>query len=88
MTSMPQRSAICWISSSISAVTLPGDAAGGEGFDNAAETLFLSPIHSEKYLDAAKLRTGLCAERDSKARAKFFAVMPGAGVSPEQAARQ
>jgi hypothetical protein len=33
---------------------LPGDGAGGEGFDNAAETLFLSPIHAEKYLEAAE----------------------------------
>ena len=32
---------------------LPADGAGGEGFDNASETLFLSPIHAEKYLDAA-----------------------------------
>src|SRR5207249_4280033 len=31
---------------------LPADGAGGEGFDNAAETLFLSPIHAEKYLEA------------------------------------
>ncbi|MGC6550879.1 MAG: DUF1592 domain-containing protein [Rubripirellula sp.] len=33
---------------------LPHDGAGGEGFDNAAETLFISPIHAEKYLDAAR----------------------------------
>src|SRR5262245_49800291 len=33
---------------------LPDDGAGGEGFDNAAETLFLSPLHTEKYLVAAK----------------------------------
>lgn len=32
---------------------LPEDGAGGEGFDNAAETLFISPIHAEKYLSAA-----------------------------------
>ncbi len=32
---------------------LPVDGAGGEGFDNAAETLTLSPIHVEKYLDLA-----------------------------------
>jgi len=35
--------------------TLPADSAGGEGFDNAAETLFLSPVYAEKYLEAAKL---------------------------------
>src|SRR5207248_9449095 len=34
--------------------TLPDDGAGGEGFDNAAETLFLSPLHIEKYVEAAK----------------------------------
>jgi hypothetical protein len=34
--------------------TLPDDGAGGEGFDNAAETLFLSPLHLEKYVEAAK----------------------------------
>lgn len=33
---------------------LPSDGAWGEGFDNAAETLFLSPIRAEKYLEAAK----------------------------------
>jgi mono/diheme cytochrome c family protein len=32
---------------------LPEDAAGGEGFSNAAETLTISPIHAEKYLLAA-----------------------------------
>jgi mono/diheme cytochrome c family protein len=32
---------------------LPEDAAGGEGFTNAAETLVISPIHAEKYLEAA-----------------------------------
>src|SRR5262249_44567424 len=33
---------------------LPADGAGGEGFDNAGETLFLTPLLAEKYLDAAK----------------------------------
>lgn len=33
---------------------LPADGGGGEGFDNAAETLFISPIHAEKYLEAAR----------------------------------
>ena len=27
--------------------------AGGEGFNNAAETLTISPIHAEKYVEAA-----------------------------------
>jgi mono/diheme cytochrome c family protein len=66
---------------------LPADAAGGEGFDNAAETLFLSPLHSEKYLETAKLVLDFAA-RDSKARAKIFAASPQAGISEEQAARR
>ena len=34
--------------------SLPEDGAGGEGFDNAAETLFLSPLHAEQYREAAR----------------------------------
>lgn len=33
--------------------SLPQDIAGGEGFDNAAETLGISPIYAEKFLEAA-----------------------------------
>jgi hypothetical protein len=66
---------------------LPVDAAGGEGFDNAAETLFLSPIHSEKYLDAAKFVLQF-ASTDARARARFLSVRPGPGVSPDDAARR
>ncbi|MFI4875986.1 MAG: DUF1587 domain-containing protein, partial [Blastopirellula sp. JB062] len=32
---------------------LPQDPAGGEGFNNASETLIISPIHAEKYVEAA-----------------------------------
>ncbi len=50
--------------------SLPADGAGGEGFDNAAETLFLSPIHAEKYLESA--RTALhYAFSDPKSRTAF-----------------
>jgi len=66
---------------------LPADGAGGEGFDNAAETLFLSPVHGEKYMDAAK-RALEFAVRDSRARSRIGIVAPGPGVSPVQAARQ
>jgi hypothetical protein len=66
---------------------LPVDAAGGEGFDNAAETLFLSPIHSEKYLEAAKFVLQFAAT-DARARARIMSIRPGAGLSPEQAARR
>ena len=49
---------------------LPADGAGGEGFDNAAETLFLSPIHAEKYLEAARQALEYAA-KDPRARAVF-----------------
>jgi mono/diheme cytochrome c family protein len=66
--------------------TLPPDGAGGEGFDNAAETLFLSPIHAEKYLEAAKIALDF-ASKDPRGRAKFLIAAPGPGVTPEAAAR-
>ena len=66
---------------------LPLDGAGGEGFDNAAETLFLSPVHAEKYLDAAKLALDFAA-KDKRSRAKFLVAAPGSGKSPHQAARE
>jgi hypothetical protein len=66
--------------------TLPADGAGGEGFDNAAETLFLSPIHAEKYLEAAQVALTY-ASKDPRARAKFLVAAPRAGVTPEEAAR-
>jgi len=66
--------------------TLPADSAGGEGFDNAAETLFLSPVHAERYLEAAKLALAY-ASKDPRARAKFLIAAPGPGVTPEAAAR-
>jgi mono/diheme cytochrome c family protein len=66
---------------------LPADGAGGEGFDNAAETLFLSPIHAEKYLDAAKSALNYAA-KDPRSRAKFLIAKPGPDTTPEQAAWQ
>jgi hypothetical protein len=66
--------------------TLPADGAGGEGFDNAAETLFLSPLHAEKYLEAAGQALTF-ASKDPRARAKFLIAAPGPGVSAEDAAR-
>ncbi|MBM3756114.1 MAG: DUF1592 domain-containing protein [Acidobacteria bacterium] len=66
---------------------LPADGAGGEGFDNAAETLFLSPIHAEKYLDAASeaLHYGV---KDPRSRTKFLIADPSATVTHEQAAQK
>lgn len=65
--------------------SLPADGAGGEGFDNAAETLFLSPIHAEKYLDAAKTALNY-GSKDPKARPRFLIAAPGPGVTSEEAA--
>ena len=65
--------------------TLPADSAGGEGFDNAAETLFLSPIYAEKYLEAAKLALSY-ASKDARSRARFLIAAPGPGVTPTAAA--
>jgi hypothetical protein len=56
---------------------LPADGAGGEGFDNAAEILYISPIHAEKYLDAARAALDFVF-RDAKARARFLIATPGA----------
>ncbi|MBL8293168.1 MAG: DUF1587 domain-containing protein, partial [Bryobacterales bacterium] len=64
----------------------PADGAGGEGFDNAAETLFLSPLHSEKYLEVAKFVMDFAA-KEHKSRAKVLVAQPGVGVSEAQAAR-
>ena len=66
---------------------LPSDGAGGEGFDNAAETLFLSPIHAEKYLEAAREALGY-AFKDPKSRAVFLIAKPDESTTPEAAARR
>lgn len=63
----------------------PADGAGGEGFDNAAETLFLSPLHSEKYLEVAKFALDFAA-KEYKSHSKIFVAKPGPGVTPDQAA--
>lgn len=55
---------------------LPADGAGGEGFDNAAETLFLSPVHAEKFLDAAREALRY-AFSDTRARARFLVAEAG-----------
>jgi hypothetical protein len=64
---------------------LPSDGAGGEGFDNAAETLFISPIHAEKYLAAAKEALDYAA-KDPASRKVFLTPEPDASHSPEEAA--
>jgi mono/diheme cytochrome c family protein len=66
---------------------LPVDGAGGEGFDNAAETLFLSPLHSEKYMEVARLAMDFAA-KEYKPRTKILVAKPGPGMTPDQAARK
>jgi len=58
--------------------TLPDDGAGGEGFDNAAETLFLSPLHAEKHLAVAKEALDY-ASKNPRSRAALFS-----GKAPEE----
>ena len=65
---------------------LPDEGAGGEGFDNAAETLFLSPLHAEKYLEAARLALDY-ALKGPRARGVFLTAQPNQETSPAQAAR-
>jgi mono/diheme cytochrome c family protein len=65
----------------------PVDGPGGEGFDNAAETLFLSPLHSEKYLEVAKFILD-AAGKEFKSRQKIFVARPGAGATEAEAAEK
>lgn len=66
---------------------LPVDGAGGEGFDNAAETLFLSPVHIEKFVSAAK-DTIEYVSRDASARELLFGVRPDETTTAREAASQ
>lgn len=66
---------------------LPDDGAGGEGFDNAAETLFISPIHAEKYLDSARAALAY-AFADTRSSKRFLIAEPDAVTPPEEAARK
>ncbi|MBM3737597.1 MAG: DUF1588 domain-containing protein [Acidobacteria bacterium] len=64
----------------------PVDGAGGEGFDNAAETLFLSPLLSEKYMDVARFVMDAAA-KEYKPRERILVARPAKGVTEVQAAR-
>lgn len=66
---------------------LPADGSGGEGFDNAAETLFISPIYAEKFLDAARSALGH-ALKDPEARERIIVAEPDENRTPKQAARE
>ena len=64
---------------------LPDDGAGGEGFDNAAETLFISPIHAEKYLEAARSAVTY-AFADTRSSKRFLVAEPSDEISEQEAA--
>ncbi|MDA7505329.1 DUF1592 domain-containing protein [bacterium] len=66
---------------------LPNEGAGGEGFDNAAETLFISPIHAEKYLDAARSAVKY-AFADTRSSQRFLIAVPDENTTPPEAARK
>ena len=66
---------------------LPYDGSGGEGFDNASETLFISPIHAEKYMDAARVAVEY-AFADPRSLRRFLVAEPDEKTSPEVAARR
>ena len=66
---------------------LPSDGSGGEGFDNASETLFISPIHAEKYMDAARVAVEY-AFADTRSLRRFLIAEPDEKTPPEVAARR
>lgn len=66
---------------------LPADGSGGEGFDNAAETLFLSPVHAERYLESAKKALDYAAKEEN-ARSMLLFVMPNDDVNAFDAGQQ
>ena len=65
--------------------SLPADGAGGEGFDNAAETLSLSPLLLEKYMKTAKAAMNVVS-KEYKPRERILVARPGNGISAEAAA--
>ncbi|MCH1502796.1 MAG: DUF1588 domain-containing protein [Verrucomicrobiales bacterium] len=64
---------------------LPDDGAGGEGFDNASETLFISPLHAEKYLEAARTAVEY-AFADTRSNETFLIAQPDDRTTPQEAA--
>ena len=65
----------------------PADGAGGAGFDNNADTLFLPPILMEKYLEAAGTVLDEVFADESLRKRVLFAT-PGEKLSKEAAARK
>ena len=75
---------------------LPGDGAGGEGFDTDGDALFISAISMEKYLLASdKAARALLPDSDQTlsdearaARDRILVAKPGGDVSPHEAAKK
>ncbi|NNM28650.1 MAG: DUF1592 domain-containing protein [Akkermansiaceae bacterium] len=65
----------------------PADGAGGEGFDNTADALFLPPVLMEKYLAAAD-RVVAALYANQRLRQRILFVKPEDKVTPEDAARR
>ena len=65
----------------------PIDGPGGEGFDNAAETLFISPLLAEKYVDIAKFVVD-AASKEFKSRQRLFIARPAGSITEPVAARR
>jgi hypothetical protein len=68
----------------------PSDGAGGEGFDNNGDALFLSAIQVEKYLDAAEMAIEAAmppnALGPAEARRRLIPSAPHDGREPRAAA--
>ena len=65
----------------------PVDGPGGEGFDNAAETLFVSPLLTEKYLDAAKFVLDV-ASKEFKSRRLVLGARPEDHIAETDVVRE
>ncbi len=74
---------------------LPADGGGGEGFDTSGNALFVSPVHLEHYLEAARStlesvlpeRTRGLSPEARAARERLLGPRPGAKLAPREAAR-
>lgn len=82
---------------------LPSEGGGGEGFDNAGATLFITPVLIEKYLEAAEVVLSTliptnekkepksdsnAAKQLAEARRKLLIAVPGKDVAANTAAKQ
>ena len=65
----------------------PADGAGGEGFDNVGDALFLPPVLMEKYIAAARSVVDAVYASEALKRRVIF-VQPKPKTGPADAARQ